>query len=146
MIEKKQLYTIIGTVVLVSLLFSIIPFNFHRNMNMDKMREEFISMKQNIQGDLLPNGQYRCCLKKPCTYCIEKTPKHGEGAICDCLNDIVNGMNPCGECIGEILEGHGNPYLANYFPEALANKIGANHLDELKQIISEKYDTYSYEQ
>ncbi|MFH1391004.1 MAG: hypothetical protein ABIH20_01700 [Candidatus Diapherotrites archaeon] len=120
------------------------PF-FHQDMNMENMstdekRTEFIELKESIQGDLMPNTKYRCCLEKACTYCIEKTPGHGEGAICDCLADLMNGVHPCGECIGEILEGHGNPLLAEYFARAIAEKVGEEHKDTLKQIIFEKYE------
>ena len=110
------------------------------DMDMDTKRESFISLKDDIQHNMKSQPGYRCCLEKPCTYCIEKTPKHGEGAACDCLKDIIDGVHPCGECIGEILEGHGNPYLAEYFAKAIAEEVGKKHLFTLKQIISEKYD------
>tara|TARA_Y100000031_G_C8179037_1_gene365518 strand:+ start:326 stop:778 length:453 start_codon:yes stop_codon:yes gene_type:complete len=128
------------------ILFSLLVFyggTFfaeHRPMDMDEMRTAFISLKDSIQKENLQDHKYRRCLEKPCTYCIEKTPKHGEGAACDCLSDIVNGVHPCGDCIGEILEGHGNPYLAEYFAAAIAEEVGEQHLEILKQIISEKYD------
>lgn len=51
----------------------------------------------------------------------------------------MNGVHPCGECIGEILEGHGNPYLAEYFARAIAEKVGEQHIGTLREIISEKY-------
>jgi len=108
-------------------------------MNMETARTSFISQRDKIVGNLMAHGDYRCCLMKPCTYCIEKTPGHGEGATCDCLADIVDGKHPCGECIGEILEGHGNPYLSEYFPEAIADELGQDHLDEIRKIIEEKY-------
>ncbi len=107
-------------------------------MNMDEKRSEFISLKEDIQHNMRSDNMYRCCLEKPCTYCIEKTPGHGEGAVCDCLSDVLNGVHPCGECIGEILEGHGNPYLKDYFAVAIAEKVG--HLETLEAIIEEKYD------
>ena len=78
---------------------------------MDEKREEFVQEKNTIISELITQGNYTCCLDKPCTYCIEKTPGHGEGATCNCLADVVEGRHPCGECIGEILEGHGNKYL-----------------------------------
>ena len=65
--------------------------------DMDEMRESFISLKDDIQIKLLPQGMYRCCLEKPCTYCIEKTPGHGEGAVCNCLEEVVTGIHPCGD-------------------------------------------------
>ena len=128
--------------ILFSLLvfYSGIFFATNKHMDMDEMRDSFISLKDSIQKENLHNHKYRCCLGKPCTYCIEKTPGHGEGSICDCLKDIIDGVHPCGECIGEILEGHGNPYLAEYFAKAIAEEVGKKHLFTLKQIISEKYD------
>lgn len=109
-------------------------------------REMFVGMKNQMIGEMVADGNYRCCLEKPCVYCIEKTPGHGEGATCNCLEDIVTGVHPCGECIGEILEGHGNRFLAKYFASAIAEEVGEQHLDTIKQIISEKYDISIEEQ
>lgn len=124
---------------LVGLFFvNSLSFNSHNNvMNREEMRNHFISMRQDIQDEERHNGMYRCCLEKPCTYCIEKTPGHGEGASCDCIADLMAGVHPCGECIGEILEGHGNPYLAEYFATAIAEKTGER--DAIARIIEAKY-------
>jgi len=86
---------------------------------------------------MLSQKGYACCLKKPCTYCIEKTPGHGEGAACDCLSDVMNGRHPCGECIGEILEGHGNKFIAQYFATAVAEETG--ELAAIQKIVEDKY-------
>ncbi|MAF20804.1 MAG: hypothetical protein CMI55_03935 [Parcubacteria group bacterium] len=117
--------------------FSLIIFN---GKTMDEQRQEFVEQKQEIISTLIDQGQYACCLEKPCVYCIEKTPGHGEGATCHCLQDVVEGRHPCGECIGEILEGHGNKYLSQYFAAAIAEEVGQEHLETLKQIIAQKYD------
>ncbi|PIR73451.1 MAG: hypothetical protein COU40_02390 [Candidatus Moranbacteria bacterium CG10_big_fil_rev_8_21_14_0_10_35_21] len=108
-------------------------------MNMDEKRGEFIWAKNDIIGRQMAMGDYACCLEKPCSYCIEKTPGHGEGAKCNCLKDVVEGKHPCGECIGEIMEGHGNKYLAKYFARSIAEEVGPQHLDTLRKIIEEKY-------
>lgn len=126
----------IVVIILATMVFS----NTHIGMDMDHKRDHFIELKNVIQEEQRPMHKYRCCLTDACTYCIEKTPGHGEGAVCDCLSDIMDGVHPCGECIGEILEGHGNPYLAEYFAAAIAEKVGMQHLPTLKKIISEKYD------
>jgi hypothetical protein len=102
-------------------------------------RESMISMKNEIIGKNITDEKYKCCLEIPCTYCIEKTPGHGEGDSCLCLEDIVNGKHPCGECIGEILEGHGNRFLAKYFAKAIAEEVGVEYEDTLKQIMFDKY-------
>lgn len=116
------------------------------DMNIDQHRMAFLQHKDAIIQDLIHKGDYACCLKKPCMYCIEKTPGHGEGAACRCLDDIMNGRHPCGECIGEILEGHGNPYIAKYFATAIAQEVGERHLDALKEIIESKYNVPMQEQ
>ncbi len=149
--KKGALYWILGSVILVLiisnvLLFFYLPSLNHVTMNMEEKRDHFISLKNNIQLEQVDEREYKCCLEKPCTYCIEKTPGHGEGAICNCLKDIVEGVNPCGECIGEILEGHGNPNLAKYFANAIAEKVGKEHIQTLKEIIEEKYDVSADEQ
>ncbi len=140
MIRKKTWFGI-NLIVLLGFLIAFVTSSTgtsFEHMDMDEKRDTFISLKEDIQQDLMPKHGYRCCLVKPCTYCIEKTPGHGEGAVCDCLSDVVNGVHPCGECIGEILEGHGNPYLKEYFAEAIAEKTGQKKA--LKKIISKKYD------
>ncbi len=126
---------LITAVFLVAIL--VVIFTAPGSASVTEQREEFIGLKTSIQGTMLSNGMYRCCLEKPCTYCIEKTPGHGEDAECSCLEDLVNGVHPCGECIGEILEGHGNPYLKEYFAEAIAEKTG--ELEAIERIIEEKY-------
>jgi hypothetical protein len=140
--EKFQILSIVLVVLLVAIiafftLFAEKPFS---QKSMDEKRTEFISEKNSIQGELLSKGKFKCCLEKPCAYCIEKSPGHGEGATCNCLGDVVNGVHPCGECIGEIMEGHGNPYLSKYFARAIAEKMGKEHLPSLKQMMFEKYD------
>ena len=110
-----------------------------QKMNMEAKVKDFSSERQAIFAEMVAQGQYACCLEHPCAYCIEKTPGHGVGAACQCLADVVEGRHPCGECMGEILEGHGNKYLAKYFATALADELGIQHKDELMQIISEKY-------
>ena len=132
-------YSAINLILIIVILIAIISSSIGMPMSMDEKRDEFILQKQEIQEELLSHGNYACCLEKPCTYCIEKSPKHGEGASCTCLEDIVNGVHPCGECIGEILEGHGNPYLKEYFPEAIAEEVGMQHLSTIEQIIGDKY-------
>ena len=133
---KGNILGIVLAVLLgVVVFFSPAMQDPHHSMN--QQREDFIEMKNHIHETARNTSIYRCCLMKPCMYCIEKTPGHGEGATCDCMQDIVNGVHPCGECIGEILEGHGNPYVAKYFARAISEKTG--HEDAIKQIILEKY-------
>lgn len=122
------------------ILFFIPAFGMNHGMSIGEKRENFISLKSEIIGEMMSQGNYKCCLKKPCTYCIEKTPGHGSGASCNCIKDLVEGVHPCGECIGEILEGHGNPYLAEYFARAIAEKVGKEHIDILRGIVEEKYN------
>lgn len=107
--------------------------------NVASQREAWISLADNIRGQMAREGMYNCCLVKPCWYCIYKDPKHGEGAACDCRNDILNGEHPCGECIGEILEGHGLAELKPYYAKAIAHKVGAQHEGHLQEIIDDMY-------
>jgi hypothetical protein len=107
--------------------------------DMEGQREIFLAMRDSIVGEQMSDRQYSCCLEKPCTYCIEKTPGHGKGATCSCLDDVMNGKHPCGECIGEILEGHGNPLISEYFATAISEEVGDQYKDTIKQIITDKY-------
>lgn len=147
--KKEKMFFGIALLVIAGLVIGLVATTISKSMhtgNMDSKRTEFISLKSSIQQELRAEQKYRCCLETPCTACIEKTPGHGEGATCDCLKDIVNGVHPCGECIGQILEGHGNQYLAEYFAKAIAEKVGEEHIDTLREIISEKYDISIKEQ
>lgn len=117
-------------------------FNSHmeNSSSMDTLAGDIIEKQNYIISENRDVGKYSCCLEKPCTYCISKSSaKHGEGSTCQCLGDIMNGRHPCGECIGEILEGHGNKYLSKYFASSIADELGAKYLPTLKEIISDKY-------
>lgn len=107
--------------------------------NVASQRKAWIALADNIRGQMAREGKYNCCLEKPCWYCIYKDPKHGEGAACDCRNDVLNGRHPCGECIGEILEGNGLPELKQYYAKAIAEEVGQEHLAHLEDIISDVY-------
>ena len=102
--------------------------------------KEIIAEKDNGVKNLLAEGRYKCCLTKPCSYCFSDPDHQNEELVCDCLEDLMNGKHPCGECIGEILEGNGNPLISEYFATAIAEKIGENYLLALKQIVADKYD------
>lgn len=132
----RTLISLLSVLTVVVAVAVLLP-----DSGIDEKRAVFIQDKNEIMGTMLAMGKYSCCLEKPCTYCIEKSPGHGTGAACDCLSDVMNGRHPCGECIGEILEGHGNAFLAPYFALAIAEKVGMNHIDSLRQIIFEKYGT-----
>jgi hypothetical protein len=110
-----------------------------KKLSVDEQRESFIALAANIKAEMAKQGKYNCCIEKPCTYCIEKTPGHGEDAACECMDDILAGRHPCGECIGEILEGHGEPELKAYFAKAIAHKVGAEHESHLQEIIDDMY-------
>jgi hypothetical protein len=137
--KKITLVLILILLVAGAVVIQLQVKNSFAHKDMHEKREEFVQEKDHIIGELLAQGDYTCCLKKPCTYCIEKTPGHGEGATCNCLADIVEGRHPCGECIGEILEGHGNKLLSKYFATAIAEEVGEEHLETLQKIITQKY-------
>lgn len=109
-------------------------------------RSAWISLADSIRGQMARNGQYNCCLESPCWYCIYKDPKHGAGAACECRDDVVNGRHPCGECIGEILEGNGLPELKPYYAKAIAEEVGEEHLAHLEDIINDVYAEKSSEE
>lgn len=102
-------------------------------------REEHMALGATIASEMREQGEYACCLETPCTLCIAKTPGHGEGASCHCLDDIMNGVHPCQECIGGIMEGHGNTFLSQFFATAIAEKVGMQYLESLRAIIADMY-------
>jgi len=141
---KKNNIALISVTTLVGFLLGYfsVPFTHgHEEMhNMSDRMESHVTNKDDMIASMMADGDYACCLTKACVYCIEKSPGHGEGATCRCLDDVINGVHPCGECIGEILEGHGNKFLAKYFAKAIAEEVGEDHIGTIKEIISEKYD------
>jgi len=102
--------------------------------------KEIISEKDAGIKNLLTEGRYKCCLIKPCSYCFSDPDHQDKELVCDCIKDIMDGKHPCGECIGEILEGNGNPLISEYFATSIAEEVGEDHLVMLKQIIADKYD------
>ncbi len=89
----------------------------------DEKLEFIVQEQEAIKKQLISEGRYRCCIKDPCTYCFEKHV--GEEIVCDCLDEIMQGEAPCGECIGEWLEGEGNPYIdKELMIKAVAEEIG----------------------
>ena len=86
-----------------------------------------------LKADLAAGGEYDCCLLKPCSYCL-----YEEGE-CECRRDILEGRPPCGECIGEILEGKGLPELKPFFAKAIAGELGAESEGHLREIINSAY-------
>ncbi len=89
--------------------------------------------------NLIAEGRYKCCLENPCSYCFTDEEHQDRELVCGCLENIMNGKHPCGECIGEIMEGKGNELIAEYFATAIAEEVGVEHLGTLQQIITEKY-------
>ncbi len=140
---KIKLFSLVAIILVLSGLFFTINYEIFKNdfakKHMDDKRMEYIEEKDAIIQIQISKGNYACCLENPCAYCIEKTPGHGEGAICNCLEDVIMGRHPCGECIGEILEGHGNKFLAKYFAESITEEVGEDYKDSLKHIIQDKY-------
>jgi len=110
-----------------------------KKQSIAEQRENWMDIADNIRGKLAMSGKFDCCLVKPCWYCIQKTPEHGEGAECTCRQDILDGLHPCGECIGEILEGHGLAELKSYYAKAIAHKVGVQHEEHLQDIINDMY-------
>lgn len=120
--------------------------NHNRQVSVNQYNQEIVTEKNEGIMNLLAEGRYKCCMKEPCFRCFSKPGAHDKELVCDCMIDIYNGKHPCGECIGEILEGEGNPLMAEYFATAIAEKLGEQHLTMLKQIISEKYGIPAGEQ
>ena len=110
-----------------------------KSLSVLEQRSAWIEIASSIRGGLAIEGKYDCCLVSPCWYCIQKTPGHGEGAECSCRQDILAGRHPCGECIGEILEGHGLVELKPYYAKAIAHKVGIEHEAHLQEIINDMY-------
>ena len=134
---------------IIAVVIAGIPVLFHtmdmREMAMkafhdeNSMRLAIASEQKAAIHQLIKEGKYRCCIENPCSYCFLNSTPEEDGTVCDCLDEIINGEHPCGECMGEILEGNGNKYLSEYFPAAIADEVGGQYLDTLKNIINDKY-------
>lgn len=132
---KNKKVIVAFVLILAAFTVGIFTFNAKKDVSVDAVSE----YRHGLTEHMINQGMYRCCLEKPCATCLELTPWHGEGLECDCLSDLVNGQAPCGECVGGILAGRGNKYLAEYFARSIAEEVGEEHLAMLKEIISEKY-------
>ena len=141
---------IIATVAIIAVIIVGVPFVLHKTnisdmaiehfyKNMEDARVVVASQQKNIIKNLIKEGKYRCCINNPCSYCFLKSTGSEDGTVCDCLDEIVNGEHPCGECIGEILEGNGNKYLSEYFTDAIVDELGSEYYDTVKSIIESKY-------
>lgn len=104
-----------------------------KSLNTDEQRASWIAVGDNLKAQLAMAGQYDCCIANPCNYCL-----YDEGQ-CACRQSILAGEHPCGECIGEILEGNGMTELKPYFAKAIAHKVGAQHEEHLQRIIDDMY-------
>lgn len=125
--KKEKIIILLALVLSLVALIIALPYLKHFSIkNLSELKDQEIKR-------LIAEGKYRCCLEKPCSYCFFKYQK------CDCLDKIVNKKAPCGECLGEILEGEGNLYLVKYFPEALTEKLGKEYKKTIEKIIAEKY-------
>jgi len=141
-VSRKRVHAVYA-VIIVALLMAAITGGFEPiralTTSVDQQRASLISLKTGIQQKLIPRHGYRCCLDTPCMSCIEEAGAHGHGATCDCLSDIVNGAPPCGECVGGILAGRGNPYLVEFYPGVVSGIIGQEYLPALKSFFAEMY-------
>ena len=115
----------------VAVVFALIGFVVAQALEQPSV-EKLEGMKAQLKAELIKGGNYKCCLAKPCDYCLE------EGS-CSCMEEIMRGEAPCGECLGEILEGNGNPFLKQYFAKSLAEEMGEENLAALEKLVEEKY-------
>ncbi len=114
--------------------------NHDAEIGSSQYNKEVTAEKNKGIKKLLAEGRYKCCITNPCSYCFSDPDHQNENLVCGCLESIMNGEHPCGECIGEILEGNGNPLISEYFATAIAEELGEEYLSTLKQIIADKYD------
>lgn len=144
--KKNITFGMVALVLIGGVVFSNVLFMPNSEMNhlaekhsTEHNKEVIAEMDEGIKN-LLADGKYKCCMLKPCSRCFADPDHHDKELVCDCLVDIMNGKHPCGECLGEILEGNGNPLISEYFATAIAEKIGEDYLLPLKNIIASKYD------
>ncbi len=138
----KRIHLVYGsTVVALLIAAAIAAFQpwLDRPASIETKRAMLVALERDIQAELYSKTSYRCCLAKPCSQCVAMSPEHGEGARCDCLQDVVTGKTPCSECTGGILTGGGNPLLAEYFAESIAAGVGREHKAALMKIIERRY-------
>ncbi len=147
-LSKKNIFLLGGvTAILISavVLFTL-PFmpsmsiSHNEEMYSTEYNKQVVIEKNGGIEKLLADGRYKCCMKEPCFRCFSKPGAQDKELVCDCMVDVYNGKHPCGECIGEILEGEGNPLMTEYFATSIAEELGEQHLATLRQIIFEKYN------
>lgn len=132
--ESKTIYVF---VVVFGIAFIVFFIGGVASKSIEEKHKVFVETETSLTHEFLQKGMYACCLETPCHTCLSLTPYHGEGAECECLADVINGEAPCGECIGGILSGRGNKFLAPYFTQALSEKFGEK--EAIERIIEEQY-------
>lgn len=130
---------LIGAVGLAYTYPNGLPYMHGERMALEDHHVDYLEHEAYMHDALIDSEHYACCLEKPCHTCLSLDPYHGEGASCTCLEDVVNGKAPCGECTGGILAGRGNKYLAEYFAASLADEVGEEHLETMQRIIEDTY-------
>ncbi len=144
--KRSVIFAAMALVLIGGVVFSTVLFmpssemNHRAEKHSTEHNKEIITEMDGGIKNLLADGRYKCCMLKPCSRCFSNPDNHDKELVCDCLVDIMNGKHPCGECIGEILEGNGNPLISEYFAIAIAEKVGESHLLSLKKIVADKYD------
>ena len=111
---KKYVIAAAGAVVLIGMLVVV-----NTREVTDSLVKETLPKIQKLAKE----GRYRCCLAEPCLYCYARFGNRPQGEVCDCLDEVVAGELPCGECLGEIIEGEGNRYLKDYFPSVVERAV-----------------------
>ncbi len=98
---------------------------------------------KSMHNSMMGESGYGCCTQIACVFCLTDSEHKG---VCDCFEEVVNGESPCAECVGNILQGNGNKYLAKSFAKAISEKMGDEYLLPLKDIIAQKYNVPVNEQ
>ncbi len=140
MLSVLTLFLIGGIIAGVFLFMPVSGVNHSTTKNTTEDNKKIAANTDAGIKSLLADGRYKCCLLKPCSYCFSDSEHQDRELVCGCINDIMEGKHPCGECIGEILEGKGNPLISEYFASAISEEVGAKYLPVLKNIIADKYD------
>lgn len=108
---------VVRLVITIGVILGVISFLTPKAkadpLNVEEKREEWMEKADVIRSSVM----YACCMNDPCWYCIKKDPKHGLGASCQCRMELMMGGEICGECLGEWIEGHGNPFFWGAFKE-----------------------------
>lgn len=82
-------------------------------LGQDKLHQQVISMRDYGISQAEARGDYKCCIKPPCTMCYMEGNKwnYGQAGKCFCDDFVARGEEPCPQCKNGLVKDTGSACL-----------------------------------